>query len=161
MVLGAIVIPAHVEEQALATIQAVLERRSMFGELKWVKVSKAKLPVYQEVARSFFEFAAANGIEFHAMVVNCYQLDHNAYNEGDSELGFNKFVFNLLHHRVGRRFGSDERVLVYLDAKNCTREPSELQEILNSAARRAHGELGREPFSKISFRDSRIHDFCR
>lgn len=154
MVLGALVVPGPAVADCERAVTDILERRGMLGEVKWVKVSRSKLDVYREVADCHFRLAASHGVEFHALIVDCHQLDHRAYNAGDPELGFNKFMNRLLHVRVGRRFGSSERLVVHLDSRNTDREPQELQRFLNIAARQ-YCEPGVAPFTRIAHRDSK------
>jgi hypothetical protein len=90
------------------------------------------------------------------MIVDASRLDHAAYNEGDSELGFNKFLFRLLWHRVGIRYGGDEKIVVHLDSRTATRDLSELCEILNhKAAQTFGGGRLRTTFARVAFRDSK------
>lgn len=156
MVLGALIVPGDYVEKAEAAIVQLLSAHGMAGaEFKWTKVSKAKSAAYRALVDLHFDVLCPNGVEFFAMAIDTYGLDHRCYNEGDADLGYNKFLYQLLLHRVGKRFGEDERIVVDLDARNTTREPNELQRILNSAMGRELGTFMRPPFSRIAHRDSR------
>ena len=155
MVLGALVVPGAVVAQCEEAIGARLAAGRMFGEVKWSKVSRGKLDVYRDLVACHFELAAQLGVEFHSLVLDTYQFDHVAFNDGDPELGFNKFVHRLLDIRVGRRFGALERIVVHMDARNTTRHPSELQRFLNMAAAKHHADAMRPPFARIAHRDSK------
>lgn len=155
MVLGALVVPGTAVQACEDSIRAILERHKMLGEMKWSKVSRGKLEVYRALVAHHFYLVQSCGIEFHAMTVDCRELDHVAYNHGDAELGFNKFVFRLLNVRVGKRFGTAERIVVHMDSRNTNRHPSELQTILNAAAARDYAPPGAVPFARVAHRDSK------
>jgi hypothetical protein len=155
MVIGCVIVPGPVEREAEALVVDCLNEHRTVGELKWTKVSRSKAHVYTDVLRRFWQYAPTRGIECHSIIVDTHQIDHGAYNDGDPELGFNKFVFQLLHHHVGRTFGETERIVAHLDARTTTREPAELQTILNNAAARHFGEMTHRPFGKVTHRDSK------
>jgi len=155
MVLGALVVPGRSLPDCEAAIGEVLERHRMFGEVKWTKVSRSKLTVYRELAACHFRLAEGLGVEFHSLVLDCYKFDHGTYNRGDPELGFNKFMHRLLDVRVGRRFGTFERIVVHMDSRNSNRHPSELQRFLNMAAARRYADPGISPFARVAHRDSK------
>jgi hypothetical protein len=63
------------------------------GEAKWTKVSKAKLPAYKRLVDVLFD--NQEHMHFHSLFVDTTQQDHKKYNEGDSEIGFNKEIYLL------------------------------------------------------------------
>ena len=52
-------------------------------QLKWGKVSAAMLHGYKAYIDKFFEFLDHEMIEFHSLVVDCHQLNHRRYNDGN------------------------------------------------------------------------------
>jgi hypothetical protein len=155
MVLGALVVPGKSTSECEAAVMAVLDLHHTFGEMKWTKVSRAKLNVYRDLIACHFNLVREHGVEFHALILDCHQLDHRGYNHGDPELGFNKFLNKLLHVRVGRRFGSNERIVVHMDSRNSNHLPGELERFLNIAAQRDYVEPHRFPFARVAYRDSK------
>jgi hypothetical protein len=155
MVLGAMVVPGHAVAAYEAAITAILEVATMFGEVKWTKVSRSKLEVYRHLAAEHFRLVTSLRTEYHAMTIETQALDHAAYNQGDAELGFNKFLFELLWHRVGRRYGLNEKIVVHLDSRTANRDLVELTECLNKRAAREFGGPLRAPFARVAFRDSK------
>lgn len=125
------------------------------GELKWTKVSRGKLHAYMAAIDYHFDRLVADGAECHALIVDTTLLDHDHFNQGDDELGFNKFMFQLLYHRVGKRFGVNERITVDLDARNTNRDVAELQMCLNRKVAKEFGMPGHWPFSRVAHRDSK------
>lgn len=155
MVLGALVLPGPVAIEAEVEIERLLVAERMHAELKWTKVSAKKLHVYKTLINYHFSTLIPRGAQFHALIVDCYALDHHTYNEGDSELGFNKFLYNLLFYRVGKPFGINERIVVDLDARNSTRDILELQTVLNHRMAKVTGERTRASFARVAFRNSK------
>lgn len=127
----------------------------MNAELKWTKVSNAKLTEYRKVLDFHFNWLVPRGACYHALIVDCSALNHRRFNQGDPDLGFNKFVFQLLNHRVGRVYCEHERVVVDMDARNSTRDVNELQRVLNSAMGRYYDDATKAPFARLVYRDSR------
>lgn len=155
MVLGALILPGGLVTEAEQVLNARLENRRMTAELKWTKVSKQKLSEYRETIDFHFEWLVPRGASFQSLIVNCHELDHRRFNDGDPDLGFNKFLYQLLFHKVGRVFCDSERVVVDMDARSSTRDVGELQRVLNSATRRVHGHLIQPPFSRVAYRNSK------
>lgn len=154
MVLGALILPGPLVSRAEQKLTQLLEHRRHTLEMKWQKVSRSKLDIYKDFAAFHFDHLVPEGAEFHALVVNCSALDHRKYNNGDPDLGFNKFLYQLLHHRVSKRFGHAEKLVVDLDARNSTREVQELQDVLNAGAARHFGNQ-RRPFTRVAHRCSK------
>lgn len=155
MVLGAMIVPGpnvHACEQAFSRL---LSEAQMHGEFKWGKVSRSKLPVYKNLAAEHFRLVSTAGVEFIGLIVETRGLDHNAYNEGDPELGFNKFLFQILWHGAGLRYGLNERIVVHLDSRTANRDLTELTLCLNRKATHHFGGPARAPFARVAFRDSK------
>lgn len=156
MVLGAVVVPGTEVDAATNALAELLARHGVHaGELKWTKVSRGKLAAYQAAIDYYFDILVPLGAQCHALVVDTSLLDHQGYNQGDAEIGFNKFLFQLLFHRVGKPFGQTERIVVDMDARNSSRDLMELQSILNRRMVRTFGIDGSFPFARIAHRDSK------
>ena len=69
MVLGAMVVPGHAVAAYEAAITAILEVATMFGEVKWTKVSRSKLEVYRHLAAEHFRLVTSLRTEYHAMTI--------------------------------------------------------------------------------------------
>lgn len=155
MVLGALIVPGMLVAEAEQRLESFLASSRLPSEMKWTKVSRSKLGVYRDFASLHFDYLVPAGAEFHALALDCRELDHRAFNDGDPDLGYNKFLFQLLFHRVGRRFGHVEKIVVDVDARNSSREVSELEAVLNSRTARHFGDTHRRPFARIAHRCSR------
>jgi len=155
MVLGALILPGHAAAGASARFGDLLSAHAITAELKWTKVSRAKLSVYRAAVDLYFDELYHAGAEFHSLVLDCQLLDHRTYNQGDPDLGFNKFLYQLLYHRVGKRHGRYEKIVVDLDARNSSRDNAELQDVLNTTLARDYGDRAHRPFVRLAHRDSK------
>jgi len=93
--LGGIWVEKPHEADLRADIASFRRDTGMCRELKWKKVSKAKLSEYRAFVDLFFDSESA----FHCIVLPCHILDWKTYH-GSEELGFWKFYFQLLSRKL-------------------------------------------------------------
>ena len=74
---------------------------NMRGELKWVKVSRAKLDNYKSAVDLFFEEAKKHRMHFKVAVFPTQEIDYATYHKGSQDLGFYKFYYQFLLHKFG------------------------------------------------------------
>lgn len=119
------------------------------GEAKWTKVSRTKLPAYKRIVDVIFE----NGdlAHFHCLFVDTTRLDHHKFNQGDTEIGFNKEIYQLAMKCA--RLYRDQLFHVYPDQRPTNQHPEELRLILNRGCRKK-GDRRDWPFRRCQFRDS-------
>lgn len=134
-------------------INELRSARSLNGEIKWTKVSNYKYKDYEALASLFFDLAAKGLIHFHSMLIDTQQLNHKAYNSGDKEIGFSKFVYQLLL-KFGRIYQQHEHLECYLDKRTTKHSLSDLQHVLNNGIRSRWGRpYG--TYSRVHFLDSK------
>jgi len=96
MVLGALSCP---ESKIVEISKRFREIKTAHGihskvELKWTKISPAKIQLYEELLKYFWHEKA---LSFRAVVAKAkHTLDHDLYNEGDYDLWYYKMYFLLL-----------------------------------------------------------------
>jgi hypothetical protein len=61
--------------------------------MKWSKVSEKALPGYRALIDAFFDVKAAR---FRCIVIDHQHVDYDAYHDGDPEIGFYKFYYQML-----------------------------------------------------------------
>src|SRR3954467_12214642 len=116
VVLGGVITPADTVAVLDSLIQAWRADSGMLGELKWTKVSKAKLSAYREFVDLFFDPAKNDHLHFNAVVFDTSQVDYATYHKGDRELGVYKFYYTFLIHKFGPYAHDDTSGLwVFLD----------------------------------------------
>jgi hypothetical protein len=130
------------------------------GEVKWTKTTRYKLPFYKAFVDVFFEHSANSLIHFHALYVDTRTFNHKAWNRGDPEIGFHKLIYQLLLHRVGRRYGDMHRLYVHLDKRATRHHPDSMLPMLNADLARRWG-IASDPFRRITFQDSASSDLIQ
>ena len=150
LLLGAVTIPLL--EQAEAT-RALLDSRLPelpSGEMKWVKVSTAKIEAYKRFIDTFFDHKSCTNAHFHSVVIDTHKLNDKQYNDGSREIGFNKEIYQLANKCAEIYPGLFH---LYPDHRETTNTPDQLRLILNRG-RRKKGDKRSWPFRRCQFRDS-------
>lgn len=106
MVLGALFLSEDVHDDIEQEFREIRGDRLANAEMKWEKVSDYYFDQYRESALLIARRGAIGHFEFHAMMLDRSKFDHETYNQGDEELGYYKFFFNLLKWRMMRHEGS-------------------------------------------------------
>jgi hypothetical protein len=91
MAIGGLWIPAEDEPAFLARFRALCAQRSLTREVKWSKMKH--FSAYQCIVDLFFDFPTT---AFRAIVVDQSRVDLARYHQGDNELGFYKFYYEML-----------------------------------------------------------------
>lgn len=159
MVLGGIVVISTRRDQVLTAFREIRGKHRLFGELKWGKISSAKLHVYKEFIDCFFAFYSENVLHFHSLVIDTSKLDHAQYNKGNAEIGFSKFIYQLLI-KFGRLYHAKGNFHVHLDDRTTRQSLEELRQILNSGIRKRWG-VDRYPYKRVQFLESHKSDFLQ
>lgn len=95
--IGGIWFPAEHREDFKASLKAIKAKHSVFGELKWKKVSPKYFNLYREVIDFFFN---TGYLRFRVVLIEASKVDNIKFNSADAELGFYKFYYQLLHHWI-------------------------------------------------------------
>ena len=122
------------------------------GEMKWAKVSKAKLDAYKRVVDVFWEPAIADCWHFHSLVADSSKFNHKRFNQGSGEIGFSKEVFQIVS-KFGRLYPG--LFHTYLDERKTNQTPDDLRLILNRSAK-SKGDKRDWPYRRCHFRNSSI-----
>ncbi len=134
---------------------AIEEAIAPFGgttELKWQKVKRKTLPMYQALAKVYFEMLDRQWLYFYCLVVDSTLVDHKKYSEGDGDLGFTKFLFTLLF-KFARTFRSQNLFYCFLDDRTTKHRPETMQQALNARVRRDMPR-GYDPYRLVAFTKS-------
>ena len=119
------------------------------NEAKWAKVSRTKLPAYRRIVDVLFDNPGL--VHFHSLFVDTTKLDHHRFNQGDSEIGFNKEIYQLCI-KFSRLYGT-MLFHVYPDERETSQRPETLRDILNGGCRKS-GDRRDWPFRRCQFRKS-------
>jgi hypothetical protein len=96
MVIGSLWLPEDFRAEGKAAIHELRHRHGIGSEFKWRKVSPSKLAFYRDAVDWFY--AAGSDLRFRAIVVDRTKIDLVKFHDGDGELGFYKFYYQLLLH---------------------------------------------------------------
>jgi hypothetical protein len=98
MVIGSLWLPAARRTAFKADLHRLRDRYLVGGEFKWNKVTPSRSDFYRELIGWFFD--QGDDLRFRCIGVDRSQLDIQHYHDGDQELGFYKFYYQLLHHWI-------------------------------------------------------------
>ncbi len=97
LMIGSLWLPFDQRDDIKAKVRGLRERHSAWGEIKWSKVSPNRQDFYIELIDLFVSYG--ENFRFRCIAVDHTQLDL-ALHGNDSELGFYKFYYQLLHHWI-------------------------------------------------------------
>jgi hypothetical protein len=149
LVLGGVGMKLTNEAQLRSLITAARLPELPEGEAKWTKVSKGKLAAYKRIVDVFFK--NIESVHFHSLVVDTTLLDHQRFNAGSREIGFNKEIYQLAM-KFARLY--DYLFHVYPDYRETILKPEDLRVILNRGCLKK-GDTRDWPFRRCQFRDSK------
>lgn len=162
LVIGGIAVPlAHVSsiEDRLRAVRSSYPGNLANSEVKWSNASKAVLNFYKEYSDVFFDAAARGELSFTSLCMDKRTFNHRTYNGNNPDIGFNKMVYQLLLHKVGKVWGKTHRITVKLDHRTSKDDPDELRPMLNHHLRRQG--IDTFPFKRIEFKDSKKSDLIQ
>lgn len=107
MVIGAILCDREQKRELVHQIHLLKKKHHAQGEFGWKRISPNKQDFYFELIDLFM----ANDLGFKCIVVDKNKIDNERYNNGDSELGFYKFYYQMLKDSLE----TDYEYYIYLD----------------------------------------------
>jgi len=112
MVLGGIICEKSLRRKIKREIEEIKRRNNIkiHTEIKWNKVSPAKIKYYKELVDYFFE---NDDLRFRAIVIDKDQIKHNAFNQTHDDWYY-KMYYQLLINLVEPK----EENYIYLDIKD-------------------------------------------
>jgi hypothetical protein len=75
-------------------------------------------------------YSRANVIRFHSINVPMFWVDHRKYNQGVPDIGYNKFIFQLLMDFM-RRYAAKRKFFIDLDYRDTKYPVEAMQKMLN------------------------------
>jgi hypothetical protein len=150
LVLGAIIVDLISTPELIEAITKARLPELPQGEAKWAKVSKGKLAAYKRMVDVVFD--NQDRWHFHSLFVDTTLQDHKRFNDGDSEIGFNKELYQLAN-KVGQLY-SGVYFHLYPDHRDTKSSPEELRQILCQGARK-RGDSRDWLVRRCQFRDSK------
>lgn len=95
--IGGIWMPSEYRSEFKDALKSIKAKHKVYGEFKWNKVSPAFLDFYTDIIDFFF---STENLRFRVILLESNKIDNYKFHNGDSELGFYKFYYQLLHHWI-------------------------------------------------------------
>lgn len=157
LLLGGLIVPPNAGPAAVEAMQAARLPDLPHGEMKWGKVSQAKLSAYQRFVDEFFLRDAFKNIHFHSLVVDTSKIRDHVFNNGDRQIGFNKEIYQLAS-KFARLYPYIFHL--YPDQRETLQTPNELRNILNRGQKKK-GDRRDWTFRRCHFRNSKTEPFLQ
>ncbi len=97
LMIGSLWLPAELRDDVKTKIWNLREQYGIWGEIKWRKVGDRSLDFYKALIDLFESYGEQ--LRFRCIAVGHRQFDGN-WCQGDNELGFYKFYYQVLHHWI-------------------------------------------------------------
>jgi len=112
MVIGGVFVAREKVREIAEKIKEIKEKHQFKGEMKWVKVDKKK-KLFLESLIDYIVKLDSSMFSFHCIVVEKDKVKYDTYHQGDKELAFFKFMYELLE----KRLKSEHNYYIFLDYK--------------------------------------------
>ena len=98
LTIGSLWLIGELRDKIKAEIKKIREKHDVWGEIKWSKISPSRLEFYLDLIELFMDYDTDH-VQFRCIAVDRTKLNCVIYN-GDYELGFYKFYYQLLRHQI-------------------------------------------------------------
>lgn len=92
MAIGGLWVPTGKKAELTKQLRNLVDLYDINSELKWSKVSRLKLDAYKSV----IDFFTHSDVRFRVIIVEQAKLDYALHKEGNAELGFYTFYYEML-----------------------------------------------------------------
>jgi hypothetical protein len=127
MAIGGLWIESQSRALVKEQIRSLRRRYAVGGEFKWSRVSPSRLDFYLEMVDLFF----TSGMRFRSIVIETHRLDAPRFHDGDDELMFYKFYYQLLHHWIDP--SNAYRIFVDMKTNRVGHRLTHLRDVLRNA----------------------------
>lgn len=135
-------------------------RSNMLRELKWSKVTRQKYKEYSQFVSGALWYIEGKELAFRSLVLPKKGLDYKLHHDGDKELAYHKFMFQLLFHTHCKIITPGDTLTVFLDDHQTRYDICDLKDVLNTAMRSKLG-FDEDPIRRIEAIDSKGSDFMQ
>jgi hypothetical protein len=96
-IIGSLWMPFDYRNEFKNHIKEIKEDHHYYSEIKWNKVSNNKIDFFIKLIDYFF---STDFLRFRSILIESNKVDLIRFNEGDAELSFYKFYYQLIHHWI-------------------------------------------------------------
>jgi hypothetical protein len=134
--------------------------RQMHGEMKWTKTSKNKLVEYTDYASMATGLIKRGPLCFQALSLECKYIDYKKHHSGDSELGFYKFLYQLLFHKFCKKLKDGDVLHIFVDHRRTSYNFESMRNVLNRNMG-TYCQIHSDPVQCFTPIDSRISELMQ
>lgn len=134
-------------------IRTLKTKNGISAELKWSKVSRLKLEPYKRIVDYYWD---CPDLQYRAIIIDQDAVDYKSYHEGDMELGFYKFYYEMLEKWLLE--GDDYNILLDFKNNSDARRLPVLRHMLNNYCNARGGSVSN--LTSIDSRQSNISQVC-
>jgi hypothetical protein len=150
-VIGGVIVDTHLVKEVTGELQSC--KKHPTAELKWNLLDNRNFRVYCTLLEKFAKARKEDKVHFHCIVIANKNVDHAKYNAGNIDIGFNKFIYQLLI-KFARVYSKQHFFYVYPDERRTPQTGNEFRQVLNNGANN-HRDILCRPFRLVQFRKSK------
>lgn len=128
VLIGGIWLDAAQRARVKSDIKGIRAQNGLHTEFKWTKVGESGYSFYSDIIRYFFN---EDALKFRTIVLKNNELDAITFHNGDNELMFYKFYYQLIKHWI--EDGNTYRIIVDLKTNRKKDRLKTLQRYLQSS----------------------------
>lgn len=125
LTIGSLWLIGELRDEVKAEIKEIRQKHNVWGEIKWSKISPSRLEFYIDLIELFMGYDTDH-VQFRCIAVDRTKLN-SVFCDGDYELGFYKFYYQLLRHQIS----SHNTYRVFCDIKS-NRDSQRLQTLMRA-----------------------------
>jgi len=152
MAIGSLWVPRCRKPELTKALRSLFREVGLHAEVKWNKVSAARLDAYERIVDFFF---AQEALRFRVIVVDHSKFDPDRFHGGDRELGFYKFYYELLVQWLE----PGNEYLILLDFKQ-NQSASRYRDLRAVLTRKLRGEAKILDLTVIDSRETPLAQLC-
>ena len=136
MAIGGLWVKESVKPGLSGAFRKLCRSLNLNSEIKWSKVSQKRLADYRRLVDFFFD---SGQLYYRVIIVDQSKVDLTRYHDGDQELGFYKFYYQMLKAWIGK--GNEYLILLDFKQNKTKTRYSDLRAILRRRANAAGGTI--------------------
>lgn len=155
MLVGGVLCAADAEAMICSDLDALLPGRPAHWSYEWKHIRETNSERYADFVDLFFRYNKEHILDFRCVVLECAKFDHRTYNDGDGEIGFNKFLYQyLLSHN--RHLGPRATFRCYHDRRTSKYDLREVCQMLNNRTAR-RDIIPQRRYKEVAYGNLRTH----
>jgi hypothetical protein len=153
MIIGGVLCRDDCAQEIVARLSKIHPTKPDHWAYEWKNIREKNADRYHRFVELFFEYNREHCLDFACLVIDCRNLDHKRFNDGDGDKGFNKFLYqHLLKH--SREMGETGKFRCYHDQRSSKYDLDEIRSMLNFKSFQADGRFVHR-YRELAYADKR------